>query len=259
MDKNIQFGDRAVAFIDILGFKSFVCEAVAHNKGLTALQELVNTLESALPALNASVSPCVNPALIPEHLYISDCLIISAPLYGSDKDQYDGLASVVMRVIQVAHMLLEEGYLIRGGIDIGPLWHTKENIVGVAYQKAYELETKTSCPRIELSTNAKAHWESHKFFGDSKMCLDYQGVFMVNTLFADFPGYMSSRFKSIEDGYRSYSKIINGKIKSVALESARCKWRWLYEYKSIFMKNGNCCVCGTNDPHKPSAVEIGSM
>ena len=82
---------------------------------------------------------------------------------------------------------------------------------------------------------------------------------MVNTLFADLPGYMSSRFKLIQDGYQHYSEKIDEKIESLALESARCKWRWLYEYKLIFMTNGDCCVCGTNDPHKPSAVEIGSM
>jgi len=237
MDKDIQFEDRAVAFIDILGFKYFVCEAASHNNRLTELQELVNTLEMALPDLNASISSDVNPALIPEHLYISDCLIISAPLYSGDTKQYDGLASVVMRVIQVAHMLLEKGYLIRGGIDVGPLSHTRKNVAGVAYQKAYELETKTSCPRVELSPKAQDHWKNHKFFKDSNMCIDYRDAFMVNTLFADVSGYMSSHFKSIEDGYQAYSEIINEKIQSTTMESARYKWWWLNEYISNYMKD----------------------
>lgn len=183
------------------------------------------------------VASHVDSKAIPEHLYISDCLIISAPLFSGNNNEYFGLASVVMRVIQVAHTLLEKGYLIRGGIDIGPLWHTKENVIGVAYQEAYKLETETSAPRIQLSDKAKKLWEEHKFFQDSKMCMLYRKVFMVNTLFADASGYMSSRFKSIEDGYQAYSEIINEKIKSTTAESARYKWWWLNEFKFNYMKD----------------------
>ena len=39
-----------------------------------------------------------------------------------------------MRSIQLTHLFINEGYLIRGGIDIGLACHEYGNIVGPAYK-----------------------------------------------------------------------------------------------------------------------------
>lgn len=117
-------------------------------------------LESAIPKLDGTEDHAVPRELSPKHLDISDSISLSAPLTSGQMPSYRGLAILVMRVIQISHILLSKGYLLRGGISVGPVWHTDSNIVGPAYQEAYQIETKTLVPRVELSRSAKYHWVS---------------------------------------------------------------------------------------------------
>ncbi|WP_305909042.1 hypothetical protein Q9L42_007615 [Methylomarinum sp. Ch1-1] len=149
----MNFEDRAVAFIDVLGFKALVAGATQSNDQLKQLSELVDLLSSAVPTLDSDAHSSVAAHLIPRHIYISDCIILSAPLTDSDRQNYDGLSIVVMRAIQLAHHFLNAGYLIRGGISVGKVWHTDSNIVGPAYQEAYMLEHNGNEPIVVLSEN----------------------------------------------------------------------------------------------------------
>lgn len=148
--QKIQFEDRAVAFIDVLGFKKVVDAADQERSKHTELEALVDLLESVVPKLDETVDRAVPNDLLPRHIYISDSIILSAPLTSSEISSYRGLSILVMRVIQISHMLLSKGYLLRGGISVGPVWHTTQNIVGPAYQEAYRIETETLVPRVEL-------------------------------------------------------------------------------------------------------------
>jgi hypothetical protein len=76
----ITFEERAVAFIDVLGFKGLVNSAISDDQSLQELSSLVKLLESAVPSLDATVDKSVPNHLIPRHNYISDCIILSAPL-----------------------------------------------------------------------------------------------------------------------------------------------------------------------------------
>lgn len=51
--QKIHFEDRAVAFIDILGFKTIVDCAQETPDNLSVLQELITTLETAIPSHNS--------------------------------------------------------------------------------------------------------------------------------------------------------------------------------------------------------------
>jgi hypothetical protein len=135
MPHQIIFEERAVAFIDILGFKSLLNNACHSQQTLTLLENLVNLLDLAIPNLNGSVSPNVPLNLIPQHIYISDCIILSAPLTSCDMPSYCGLSAIVMRAIQLSHCILQAGYLVSGGISVGRVWHKNSNILGPAYQR----------------------------------------------------------------------------------------------------------------------------
>ncbi|MEK2144812.1 hypothetical protein WOC23_22760 [Vibrio parahaemolyticus] len=224
---NINFEDRAVAFIDVLGFKTIVDNAAVGSDNFELLRDLIETLENALPKLNSQVNSDIPTELIPKHIYISDCIILSAPLSSEKVTNYCGLSILVMRVIQLTHLFLSKGYLIRGGISIGKVWHSDSNIVGPAYQEAYLLETKTGVPRIELSDSAKAHWDMVNGKGNF-MCLDYRNCFMVNGLH----DYYIQDFThgAAERKFSSYLETINQKLSSTNTESARYKWWWLKEF-----------------------------
>lgn len=169
--RTIRFEPRAVAFLDILGFKELVREAHDGAAGLKRLSRLIHKLRSNAP-LNRGVDPAVPQDLHPRSLEISDSIILSAPLTHPDHALYWGLAIMVMRCSQIASILLEEGYLLTGAINIGPIEHTQRNIVGLAYQDAYLLQSKVESPAIVLCPDAAEKWRASPYrVGLSPLCL----------------------------------------------------------------------------------------
>jgi hypothetical protein len=233
----ITFEDRAVAFIDVLGFKSVVENATGTN--LNFLEELVATLETAVPGLDGTVSSTVPKELIPKHISISDSIILSAPLTSNKMKSYCGLSILIMRAIQLTHIFLAKGYLIRGGISIGQVWHTDSNIVGPAYQDAYLLETKTGSPRIELSAKAKEYWLQRNDASNS-MCLHYRERFMVNGLHDYY--IQDGTHGAAEKAFKSYKNTIEQKIASEVVDSVQYKWWWFGEFLNSELKRNQFIV-----------------
>ena len=229
---HIAFEDRAVAFIDVLGFKALVSTASTNRKAFAQLQNLVDRLASAIPTLDADVKRkrIVPKELIPKHIYISDSIILSAPLSVTLQgwSHYSGLEIVVMRTIQLTHLLLKAGYLVRGGIAVGKVWHGNSNIVGPAYQEAHQLEVEGCEPRITLSANAKKHWDESTR-GSSRMCIEYDGELMVNGLH-DY--YIQNRgAHDVSLVFKNYEAIVRKNVNSRTLpKNAIRKWRWFEQY-----------------------------
>jgi hypothetical protein len=225
----IVFQDCAVAFIDVLGFRALVNKASKDFQAFSELQDLVNLLESAIPALDSGVNKTVPAVLFPRHTYISDCIILSAPLSVTIPkwERYSGLEIVVMRAIQLTHLFLRAGYLIRGGVAVGSVWHGNSNIVGPAYQEAFQLEANGYEPCIVLSDAAKAHWKNG-INGTSRICIDYGGAFMVNGLF-DY--YLHSiGVSDVKTAYKNYEATADYNTNSQLLTGARRKWHWFAQY-----------------------------
>lgn len=225
----ITFEDRAVAFIDVLGFTTLTGLAVTDSGAFDELNRLVALLDATIPALNSLVSTAVPQNLIPTHIYISDCIILSAPLADRSNrlTNYNGLDIVVMRAIQVTHALLNSGFLVRGGIAIGKVWHSGSNIVGPAYMEAFSLEGTTSCPRILLSEKAKEYWKCGPC-ANSRMCIDYDGQFMVNGLHSDYvpPPYRNDP----QNAYVHYDEIATANVNALGSSPAGSKWSWMKTY-----------------------------
>ena len=219
------FEERAVAFIDVLGFKSVVENSGGSN--LKFLEELVETLETAVPGLDGTVDHTVPKELIPKHISISDSIILSAPMTSDKMRSYCGLSILVMRAIQLTHIFLAKGYLIRGGIAIGKVWHTDSNIVGAAYQDAYLIETKTGAPRIELSEKAKEYWLQRNGNSNS-MCLQYRERFMVNGLHDYY--IQDGTHGAAERAFGNYKNTIEKNIATEVVDSVQYKWWWFGEF-----------------------------
>ena|ERR1700722_18521796 len=160
--RTIKFSLRAVAFLDILGFKELVLDAHASASGLKRLSRLIQKLRSNAP-LNRVVNSGAPRALHPLSLEVSDSIILSTPLTHPDHPSYCGLAILVMRCAQIAAILLEEGYLLTGAINIGSIQHTGRNIVGNAYQHAYANQSAVGSPAIILCPDAAAAWQSSMY------------------------------------------------------------------------------------------------
>lgn len=226
----IQFEDHAVAFIDVCGFKTVVEEAVGSPTKLVELDALVKLLGGVVPLLDSGVDQSVVPlSCIPRHIYISDCLILSAPMKPAvSMPNYDGLGIVVMRVIQVYQHLLDRGFLMRGGIDVGPFWSESTNVVGAAYQNAYALEGKARAPRVILSKVAANAWFSGAQRQGNQMCIEYERQAMVDCLHTY---YIPARFAGdISAAHEHYERVIEKNLKADLDFDVHAKWDWIHRY-----------------------------
>ena len=170
--RTIKFSERAVAFIDLLGFKNLVREAHASAGARKRLSQLMRTIRSNEP-LNRVVNHPIPRELHPKSLEISDSIILSTPLTHPDHSWYSGLAVMVMRCSQIAAIFLKEGYLVTGAINVGAVHHTQHNIVGMAYQDAYEWQSKVESPGIVLCPAAVSAWKSSPYrVGVSDLCFN---------------------------------------------------------------------------------------
>lgn len=134
-DDAVDYENRVVAFIDVLGWS----RAVEASDGDPALR--VRMLNAAW-ALAARVQNYVEDDT-PDHpsrdeySQFSDSFVVSF--------RYDGptdLLRLVRLVSEFQSTMLLAGFVLRGGITVGPLFHTREIVFGRAMNRAYELESK---------------------------------------------------------------------------------------------------------------------
>ena len=99
---------------------------------------------------------------LPKATMFSDSIVIS-----KEVDEYFSFSDFIESIAQLQFNLLKEGILLRGGVDIGPIYHDESFIFGSGMISAYLLESNVSrYPRITISNNAIEKiqlWDEKKF------------------------------------------------------------------------------------------------
>lgn len=139
----IQYSERIVAFIDILGFGKMVEQSYDSDQGKTNtdhLRKIVAALETVHGVFNPDTPVCRNW----EITLFSDSAIVSFP--------YNAPSEVFHILLSLLHMnmeLLRIGVVCRGAIVKGMCYHNNNVVFGPAVNEAYQLESKESKnPRI---------------------------------------------------------------------------------------------------------------
>jgi len=161
MEQEYNYGNRAVAFLDVLGFRQklldFEKEALDNhsthseegnaengNNGRyvsLSANDFINTFKKAIGKLDVEKF---------RYYLFSDNICITSINETSAADLQDLLLVITELYFEFA----QKGYFLRGGIDYGLFIDEKELAVGRPLANAYELETKVAVyPRIILSTN----------------------------------------------------------------------------------------------------------
>ena len=170
----IDFESRAVAYLDILGFSAFIREAERpETEQRRQLIDLEKTLRREIKAKG------FHPKFKPTCTFISDSIICSARVGDGD---CGGLVGVTMKTIQIAHRLLQMGFLLRGGIAIGPVSHDSHNIYGTGYMDAHATEQKVRDPKVLLADSAASLLEQSPDCGAFSIFLREGDKWVVNTL-----------------------------------------------------------------------------
>ena len=217
----INFENRAVAYLDILGFSAFVKQAERpETKEQRQLGELEETIRSEIRGDG------FHSRLKPTCTFVSDSIICSARVGDGG---CDGLVGVTIKAIQIAHRLLHMEFLLRGGIAIGPVSHDSHNIYGSGYMDAYATEQKARDPKVLLAESAADLLERAPDCGALSIFLKEGDKWVINTL---------------EDGHESYTGV-SGTVDQTALftgyrqtivrnleqhplgSDVRGKWEWM--------------------------------
>ena len=215
---NKEYGNRAVAFIDILGFASMV-------QRMDKSGDDYNTLMYALKKIKKYQEFAGSEITVQSKLEISvfsDCITISC------KPKH--IFSILWSCGYLFGDLLFSGIALRGGIATGKLHHTNGIIFGEGLIEAYNIETKVAIyPRIVISSEAKELLPvgANKFIKQ-----DSDGLFYLNS-FAFHPVPPGADML-LSDGYnprveylRQVQKHIETNIASAVKLDHKAKWNWL--------------------------------
>ncbi len=170
---------------------------------------------------NERLASSVPDEVKPRYIFISDSIILSVPL---NHQNFNGLGIIVAKTIEIAHKLFEMGYLLRGGIGVGPVWHDDRNIFGTGYISAFNAEKSADHPRVVLTHDAAARWKISNLAG-SNMCRDDGELLIADTMFPDYIRGTEIHGR-IEGAFEQYKAWITTRLNDLPPGRARMKWEW---------------------------------
>ena len=153
IDGKVQYKERYVAFIDILGFKHMVKESLMSNECFDKIVDGMDIFwtEKVSNDLDADfVASLRNGRRITS---FSDSIVISYDAKAVDAGYFllSDLAYITLK-------LLDRKIMIRGGAAFGKLVHDEKYCFGPAMNAAYYLESSVAVyPRIVLDENYKIY------------------------------------------------------------------------------------------------------
>lgn len=169
MDQDYIYRNRAVAFLDVLGFRQklsdFESEAKANRivspeddpnnpfvgKYISKkANEFIDTFKNSVSQLDGEKY---------RYYLFSDNICITSKSDVSTSDLQD----LLMVIAKLYYDFARKGYFLRGGIDYGLFVDTDSIAVGVPLATAYELESKVAVfPRIVMSANYIKQFEIYR-------------------------------------------------------------------------------------------------
>jgi hypothetical protein len=139
----MEFKDKFIGFVDILGFKQLV-EAMEAGQAVP-LAELLGMLASPLGRTPSGTYHWVCPAssgvqrdLDFQVTQISDCVVVSSEI------SPPGIINLIDHCWTAVSGCMHKGVMCRGYITRGSIYHTPMQFVGSGYQEAYSKESQVS-------------------------------------------------------------------------------------------------------------------
>lgn len=138
---------RIIAFLDILGFKELI-EYSERENDYTKLSNLITKSTKVFNMLNAMKDFQLTQ--------FSDSFVLSC----KSLEMGDSIV-FIMHLRDLIDLFLSENILLRGGVTIGKVIHTKKILMGPAMNRAYELESRfANCPRVIIDKDLFDYWET---------------------------------------------------------------------------------------------------
>lgn len=154
---DINYSDRLIAFIDVLGFRNLVDKSANDSdESSIILKRMTGALYHSVERLRKDFSGRI------QFTHFSDSFAISTAVSPKQCENH----SFVFALMCVIDEFLMDGMLLRGGITQGKLIHTDTYLFGPAMNRACHLESLVAkFPRIILDTHV-ADFSEHNMVID---------------------------------------------------------------------------------------------
>lgn len=249
----MEFSPHAVAYLDILGFSRFIEEAETNQRKLESLDKLFNEVIPRNISLGDRQGDYLKAKIDLKCLSYSDSFIVSAPI--SDKSTYPALIAVSIKAIQITHILLDVGFLVRGAIAVGNVYRTDSNIMGTGFQEAVKKDKGN--PRIVLTESAeqelkKLKNEGSRYWNSSFFSKDEAGQIILNPIHP-FQNYFPDKDGDPGDYFRKYRETILKNLSNDDLDTkAKQKWLW---FAGLFNANTKQLFSSLTSQAPPPTIE----
>jgi hypothetical protein len=231
------YESRIVAFVDILGWSQE--SQVESAKLLIANKHLHDAAENYSKRIKSAIQNIPNSEPNPTYMKIhvgafSDSLVVSMP---------DSFGYMIFGLLSsVCSGILRSGFLTRGAVTIGSLYHAENAVFGPALVEAVGLEREAVYPRIICSPKLLNHLESCQQIEDESIVVDHLGRHISNLFLYGSAPNANQRKRSFADqmwGIPNILKTIEGEIQKFSSNSndkITEKWRYMYDIIPMMLR-----------------------
>lgn len=221
-----EYEQRLVLFIDFLGFKEVVA-GTAHDP--RALRRLI----AALNAVGELEADAIESQQVTQ---FSDSIVVSYRV-----DEVSGVFWLLDAMAKTVVDLAGRGFLLRGAVTIGDLYHTPQHVVGPAMVVAYELESKVAkYPRVIIDPQvlrvARRHRsELHSPREEERYVRSFMRKDTDDQFYFDYISWETvvNVVGADDDDYGEYlaviSKLLGRRLRHTDLR-VREKYRWVHRH-----------------------------
>lgn len=268
MAQEYLYRNRAVAFLDVLGFRQklteFENEARANRVnaaegGENSLSdkfiskkanEFINTFKKSIDQLDNEKYRC--------YLF-SDNICITSRTNTSTSD----LEDLLVVISKLYFDFVQQGYFLRGGVDYGLFVDSDSIAVGVPLATAYELESKFAVfPRIVLSSNCVRQFEVYSTPESKELKSPFVNSLIKTSCEITYLNVFNHIFKvdDKEGFFTSYnSKILEHLAANKNRENVFLKFDWLAKEFNSFIEAYTTSLAYLDEYFEPSEEYLDSI
>lgn len=230
----MKYDTRVVAFIDILGFTESVNKSNKSRKEFNRILKTLTELKEffLVPKSEYSLKVEKKIDLDTQITQVSDSLIISRVIH-----EKGGIYSMLSDCSFATHLLIENGFLCRGAVKVGKMYHKGFLLFGEAYLKAYVSEENERLPIIKFDEllfdivklfpgDANKGYEEWEVDFIKKNCKQLMtGIYYID-YFTDYDDRVGGGEGSAYIHYSKLREIILNGLKIPMEQKAYEKFRW---------------------------------
>jgi hypothetical protein len=230
----MSYETRVVAFIDILGFKNSISKSNSDKAEFDRILQTLTDLKEFFikPKDDDDIETDRELNADTQIIQVSDSLVISRLI-----QEQGGIFYMLSDCAFAIHLLISNGFLCRGAIKVGNMYHKDTTLFGDAFVKAYLAESEERLPIIKFDSElfdiikqypgpankGYEDWEVNFVKRNCKKLMT--GIYYLN-YFTDYDNRVGGGEGSASIHYSKLRDIIITGLQIPKTSSAYEKYRW---------------------------------